>query len=138
ALNLCRWGCLVFPASHSAKLVPTYKTLINQTYRFKARQEKRQSGKALPPMGNQTATRAGCLPPGRSAPGSARPKRKREAMGLPLLPAACCLLLPGLLGLVDDAGAALHHLVLFRQAIERLGGPEKQIASRFERGVDAR
>ena len=42
-----------------------------------------------------------------------------------------------LFGLVDDPRAALHHLVLVRQAIERFGGAKEQIATRLEGGMDA-
>jgi len=41
--------------------------------------------------------------------------KKREAIGLPFF-----LCEPGLLRLVDDPWAALHHLVLLGQAVERL------------------
>lgn len=37
----------------------------------------------------------------------------------------------GLLCLVNNAWIALHHLVVRRQAIERLRGPQKQVAARF-------
>ena len=43
-----------------------------------------------------------------------------------------------LFGLVDDPRTALHHLVLVRQTIERLGCAKKQITTWFQRGMNAR
>src|SRR5690606_40186298 len=42
----------------------------------------------------------------------------------------------GLFGFIDDARAALDHLIQLWQTVERLGGPEEQVTTRLQSGVN--